>query len=61
MLSPVGQRHRHTFRKLPKASPKRPAKIVPKTRIIDEVEYKALSKRNSIVVPAYLELAESLN
>ena len=41
-LSPAGQRLRHTFRKLPKASPSRPAKIVPRMRIIDEVEYTAL-------------------
>jgi hypothetical protein len=41
MLSPWGKRLRHTFRKLPKASPRRPAKIVPKMRIIFEVEYTA--------------------
>jgi hypothetical protein len=39
MLSPAGQRLRHTFRKLPKARPSRPAKNVPRMRIIDEVEY----------------------
>ncbi len=38
-LSPAGQRLRHTFRKLPKASPSSPAKIVPNMRIIVEVEY----------------------
>jgi hypothetical protein len=42
MLSPVGQRLRHTFRKLPKASPRSPAKIVPRRRIIEEIEYTAL-------------------
>jgi len=61
MLSPFGQRLRHTFRKLPKASPKSPAKIVPKTRIIDEVEYTALSGRNSITVQMHLEFEERLN
>jgi hypothetical protein len=39
MLSPVGQRLRQTLRKLPKASPISPAKIVPKIRIIVEFEY----------------------
>jgi len=33
MLSPAGQRLRHTLRKLPKARPNRPAKIVPRMRI----------------------------
>jgi hypothetical protein len=40
-LSPAGQRLRHTLRKLPKASPNRPAKIVPRMRIMREVEYTA--------------------
>jgi hypothetical protein len=42
MLSPSGQRLRHTFRKLPKASPRSPAKMVPTMRIIEEIEYTAL-------------------
>jgi hypothetical protein len=37
MLSPAGQRLRQTFRKLPKANPNRPAKIVPRMRIIVEL------------------------
>jgi len=45
MLSPSGQRLRHTFRKLPKASPRSPAKRVPRTRIIEEIEYTALMSR----------------
>src|SRR5271157_1150041 len=40
-LSPSGQRLRHTFRKLPKASPINAAKTVPRTRIMREVEYTA--------------------
>ena len=39
MLSPAGQRLRHTFRKLPKASPRSPAKMVPRTRTMEEIEY----------------------
>jgi hypothetical protein len=38
-LSLVGQRLRHTFRKLPKQRPNSPAKIVPRMRIIDVLEY----------------------
>jgi hypothetical protein len=45
MLSPAGQRLRQTFRKLPKARPSSPAKIVPRMRIIDEVEYIAAHLR----------------
>jgi hypothetical protein len=36
MLSPAGQRLRQTFKKLPKARPSNPAKIVPRMRIIVE-------------------------
>jgi hypothetical protein len=43
MLSPAGQRLRHTFRKLPKASPRSPAKMVPKTRAMEEIEYTVFS------------------
>jgi hypothetical protein len=39
MLSPAGQRVRHTFKKLPKASPMSAAKTVPRTRIIRRIEY----------------------
>ena len=39
MLSPTGQRVRHTFRKLPKASPSSAANTVPKMRIIRRIEY----------------------
>jgi hypothetical protein len=45
MLSPRGQRLRQTFRKLPKARPNSPAKIVPRMRIIVEVEYIARHRR----------------
>jgi hypothetical protein len=41
MLSPVGQRLRHTFKKLPKANPTRPARMVPRARVIGEIEYTA--------------------
>ena len=36
-LSPAGQRLTHTFRKLPKASPRRPAKTVPGMRMIQRM------------------------
>jgi len=37
MLSPWGQRLRHALRKLPKARPRRAAKIVPRMRIMCEL------------------------
>jgi len=45
-LSPWGQRLRQTFRKLPKARPSRPAKTVPRMRIMREMSIRFLRRRN---------------
>jgi len=47
-LSPSGHLLRHTFRKLPKASPIRPANTVPKIRIMREVEYTSTRRTNHL-------------
>jgi hypothetical protein len=54
MLSPAGQRLRHTFRKLPKASPRSPAKMVPKTSAMEEIEYTVFSLYDARIAAAAL-------
>src|SRR5258708_15645057 len=55
-LSPSGQRLRHTFRKLPKASPSSAARIVPKSLIIGEVEYTSVKTQGEIPPPGLSRL-----
>ncbi len=54
MLSPSGQRLRHTFRKLPKASPRSPAKMVERTRAMEEIEYTVFSLYDALQAAAAL-------
>jgi len=54
MLSPSGQRLRHTFRKLPKASPRSPAKMVQKTRAMEEIEYTVFSLYDARIAAALI-------
>jgi hypothetical protein len=45
MLSPAGQRLRHTLRKLPKARPNRPANTVARMRIMRELSIRGWAGR----------------